>query len=65
MQKISWRRDIQLGIKQRASFYNGDDIKEIVDCTGLARLSRETRAIPGERVYVPADEETCRNIQLG
>lgn len=65
LQKVKWRRDIQLGIKQRRSFYNGEDIKEIVDCTELAHLSRNTRTIPEERVYVPDDDTICENIQLG
>ncbi|MFX0062100.1 MAG: DUF4291 family protein, partial [Candidatus Hermodarchaeota archaeon] len=65
LQKVKWRRDIQLGIKQRKTFYNGEDIREIVDCTELAHLSRNTRTIPEERVYVPDDEKIRENIQLG
>ena len=65
LQPIKWRRDIQLGIKQRRSFYTGDDIKEIVDCTELAHLSHNTRAIPDERVYVPDDDKISEIIKLG
>eukprot|EP00754_Rhynchopus_humris_P004493 Rhum_TRINITY_DN12276_c0_g1::Rhum_TRINITY_DN12276_c0_g1_i1::g.50642::m.50642 len=54
--KVGSRRAIQLGIKGRPSFQNGDDILLIEDVTNLARQCQETGEIPCERVYVPSPE---------
>ena len=60
---IKRRRDLQLGVKKRETFRNGEDFVEIVDCTGLAHASKKTKCIPRERVYVP-DNEVCINLQV-
>ena len=65
LQRLKRRRDIQLGIKQRASFQQGDDFIEIVDYTEAARTARATRRVPDERVYLPEDEALREYLQLG
>ncbi|KAL9641861.1 hypothetical protein ABK040_011846 [Willaertia magna] len=63
LEPIRRRRDLQLGIKKRESFKNGEDFVEIVDCTALAHLSKKTRSIPPERVYIP-DDIVCQNLEV-
>ncbi|KAF0977245.1 hypothetical protein FDP41_003898 [Naegleria fowleri] len=60
---IKRRRDLQLGIKKRDTFKNGEDFIEIVDCTELAHMSRKTKCIPMERVYIP-DPQVCINLEV-
>ncbi|EFC37256.1 predicted protein [Naegleria gruberi] len=63
LEPIKRRRDLQLGIKKRETFRNGEDFVEIVDCTELAHISKKTKTIPHERVYTP-DNEVCINLQV-
>ncbi|KAG2382742.1 hypothetical protein C9374_005322 [Naegleria lovaniensis] len=64
LEPIKRRRDLQIGIKKRESFRNGEDFIEIVDCTELAHKSRETKSIPPERVFIPDEDEICINLQV-
>ena len=64
LEKIPDRRAIQLGIKGRPSYANGEDIVRIEDVTDLAHRCHLTGEIPLESIYTPLNAETAAFIGI-